>query len=61
MARMLVDPRTGVAIGTMVGIAILGERPGGAALAGIALVAAGIVLLVTNRRHGRVAVDSPGP
>ncbi len=56
------QPCLGVAHrGTMVGIAILGERPGGAALAGIALVAAGIVLLVTNRRHGRVAVDSPGP
>lgn len=52
----LAEPATA----TLCGIAILGERPGGAALAGLALVAAGIVLLVTNRRAGSVAVGSPG-
>jgi DME family drug/metabolite transporter len=53
----LAEPATA----TLCGIVILGERPGGAALVGLSLVAAGIVLLVTNRRRGRVAVDSPGP
>jgi DME family drug/metabolite transporter len=52
----LAEPATA----TLCGIAILGERPGGAALAGVALVAAGIVLLVTNRRSGSVAVGSRG-
>jgi DME family drug/metabolite transporter len=52
----LAEPATA----TLCGIAILGERPGGAALAGLGLVATGIVLLVTNRRRGRVAVGSPG-
>jgi drug/metabolite transporter, DME family len=51
----LAEPATA----TLFGIAVLGERPGGAALAGLALVAAGIVLLVTNHRRGRVAVGSP--
>jgi drug/metabolite transporter, DME family len=50
----LAEPATA----TLCGIAILGERPGGAALVGLSLVAAGIVLLVTSRRPGRVAVDS---
>jgi DME family drug/metabolite transporter len=53
----LAEPATA----TVCGIAILGERPGGAALVGLSLVAAGIVLLVTSRRRGRVAVESPGP
>jgi drug/metabolite transporter, DME family len=53
----LAEPATA----TVCGIAILGERPGGAAVVGLSLVAAGIVVLVTSRRHGRVAVDSPGP
>ena len=53
----LAEPATA----TLCGIAILGERPGGAALVGLSLVAAGIVLLVTSRRRGRVVVDSPGP
>jgi drug/metabolite transporter, DME family len=53
----LAEPATA----TLCGIVVLGERPGGAALVGLSLVAAGIVLLVTNRRPGRVAVDSPGP
>jgi drug/metabolite transporter, DME family len=53
----LAEPATA----TLCGIVVLGERPGGAALVGLSLVAAGIVLLVTNRRRGRVAVDSPGP
>jgi DME family drug/metabolite transporter len=52
----LAEPATA----TLCGIAILGERPGGAALAGLALVASGIVLLVTHRRPGSVAVGSPG-
>ncbi|MGH9227415.1 MAG: DMT family transporter [Acidimicrobiales bacterium] len=52
----LAEPATA----TLCGIAILGERPGGVALAGLALVATGIVLLVANRRQGRVAVASPG-
>jgi DME family drug/metabolite transporter len=50
----LAEPATA----TVCGIAILGERPGGAALVGLSLVAAGIVLLVTSRRRGRVAVRS---
>jgi drug/metabolite transporter, DME family len=53
----LAEPATA----TLCGIVVLGERPGGAALVGLSLVAAGIVLLVTNRRRGRVAVESPGP
>ena len=52
----LAEPATA----TVCGVAILGERPGGAAVAGLALVAAGIVLLVTSRRRGRVAVDASG-
>jgi drug/metabolite transporter, DME family len=52
----LAEPATA----TVCGVVILGERPGGAALAGLALVAAGIVLLVTSRRRGRVAVDTSG-
>jgi drug/metabolite transporter, DME family len=53
----LAEPATA----TVCAIAILGERPGGAALGGLSLVAAGIVLLVTNHRRERVAVDHPGP
>jgi drug/metabolite transporter, DME family len=52
----LAEPATA----TLCGIAILGERPGGAALAGLALVAAGLVLLVANGRRRRAAVGSPG-
>jgi drug/metabolite transporter, DME family len=52
----LAEPATA----TLCGITILGERPDGATLVGLALVGAGIVLLVTNRRQGRVAVDSTG-
>jgi drug/metabolite transporter, DME family len=53
----LAEPATA----TVCGIAILGERPGGPALVGLSLVAAGIVLLVTSRRRGRVAVESSDP
>ncbi len=52
----LAEPATA----TLCGIAILGERPGGAALGGLALVAVGIVLLVTDGARRRVAVGSPG-
>jgi drug/metabolite transporter, DME family len=52
----LAEPATA----TLCGLAILGERPGGAALAGLGIVATGIVLLVTDRRRGRVAVGSRG-
>jgi drug/metabolite transporter, DME family len=51
----LAEPATA----TLCGIAILGERPAGAALVGLALVAAGIVLLVSRHRQGRLAVGSP--
>jgi drug/metabolite transporter, DME family len=53
----LAEPATA----TLCGVVILGERPGGAALAGLALVAAGIVVLVTQHRRGGVAVDCSRP
>lgn len=41
----LAEPATA----TLCGVAVLGERPGGAALAGLGLVAAGLVVLVAGR------------